>query len=92
MKDVVIREKTIRREALILAVCVALTILMNLVSIMVYKTPWSELYGAWFSFKGLMAILVFVALFYGAISLLRLCWFGARRLLCKTKSPVPQAK
>ncbi len=45
MKDIVITAKYIRREIIILLVCLVSAILLNVYSIIKYQTAWRELYS-----------------------------------------------
>ena len=47
MKDIVFTQKRQKTELIILLVCFLLAIATNVVSIIVYKTDWKELYTQW---------------------------------------------
>ena len=44
MKDIVFTRKRQKKELLIFGFCFAIGFLMNLISIIVYKTPWYEIF------------------------------------------------
>ncbi len=43
MKDIVFTKRRQKKEVLIFGICFAIGFLMNLISIIVYKTPWYEI-------------------------------------------------
>ncbi len=45
MKDIVFTKKRQKKELLIFGVCFAIGFLMNLISIIIYKTPWYEIFS-----------------------------------------------
>ena len=45
MKDIVFTKKRQKKELLIFGVCFAIGFLMNLISIINYKTPWHEIFS-----------------------------------------------
>lgn len=45
MKDIVFTSKRQKKELLIFGVCFAIGFLMNVVSIIIYKTPWFEIFS-----------------------------------------------
>ena len=44
MKDIVFTKERQKKELLIFGVCFAIGFLMNLLSIIIYKTPWHEIF------------------------------------------------
>ncbi len=45
MKDIVFTKKRQKKELLIFGICFTIGFLMNLISIIVYKTPWYEIFS-----------------------------------------------
>ena len=45
MKDIIIKPTHIRRELIILLICLVIAFILNIVSIIAYKTAWSELFS-----------------------------------------------
>jgi len=56
MKDIQIKGKTIKREIIILLVLFSVAFLLNIFSIVTYKTSWTELYKEFY----IVIILTFV--------------------------------
>jgi hypothetical protein len=56
MKDIQIKGETIKREIIILLVLFSVAFLLNIFSIAIYKTSWSELYKEFY----IVIILTFV--------------------------------
>lgn len=79
MKDLVITAKKLRKEILILAVCFIAAFIINIVSIIIYKTPWYEI------FTQIGYILVITLLFYIFAIVLRLIIFFIRKLVVSIK-------
>ena len=79
MKDVVIQARTIRREIMVLAICLLLALAINVVAIIAYRTHWIELLTTWRVTLGLALGLYVVA------AVLRLGWAGVRWLLRSTR-------
>lgn len=44
MKDIVISAKRIKKEGYILLICFALAFMTNIISIILFKTPWYEIF------------------------------------------------
>ena len=44
MKDIVFTKRRQKKELLIFGICFAIGFFMNLISIIVYKTPWYEIF------------------------------------------------
>lgn len=66
MKDTVISSATKKRELMILLICFLAAVLFNIISILVYKTPWKEL------FTQLHVVLLVGLFFYAVSGLIRL--------------------
>lgn len=79
MKDLVITAKKLRKEILILAVCFIAAFIINIISIIIYKTPWYEI------FTQIGYILVITLLFYIFAIVLRLTIFFIRKLVVSIK-------
>ena len=79
MKDLVIPAQSLRRELLVLAGCVLLALLINVVAIIAYETRWIELLTTWRVTLGVTLALYVVA------AALRLGWAGLRRLFLSSK-------
>lgn len=74
MKDIHIPVKRQKLEIKIFCACILLAYLMNIISILSYRTEWSELWtqSLW--------MLVIACIFYGLSILLRLLYYGVRYL------------
>lgn len=74
MKDIHISVKRQKLEIKIFCACILLACLMNIISILCYQTEWSELWtqSLW--------MLVIACVLYGLSVLLRLLYYGVRRL------------
>ncbi|MFC2116989.1 hypothetical protein ACFLTU_10975, partial [Bacteroidota bacterium] len=66
MKDIVISGKRIRQELLILASCIGVAYLLNIISIIIFKTEWIELVSQ------LHVVIAFGIVIYILVVLLRL--------------------
>lgn len=66
MKDTVISAGTKKRELKIFLICLLAAVLFNIISILVYKTPWKEL------FTQLHVVLLVGLFFYFVSGLIRL--------------------
>lgn len=73
MKDIILSAKRQKTEIKMFCICVVLAYLMNIVSIVVYGTSWSELWtqSLW--------MLVISCGFYGVSVVLRLLFHGLRK-------------
>ena len=68
MKDIVFTEKRQRKELLIFGICFTIGFLMNLISIIVYKTPWYEIFSQLgYVLAVAIALYIIVAIFRGII-------------------------
>lgn len=74
MKDIHIPVKRQKLEIKIFCACILLAYLMNIISILSYRTEWSELWtqSLW--------MLVIACILYGLSILLRLLYYGVRHL------------
>ena len=77
MRDLILTVKRQKIEIKIWGVCLLLAFLMNIISIIIYETSWSELWtqALW--------ILVLSCIFYGLTVLFRLLYKGICLLLRK---------
>ena len=74
MKDVAIPAKFIRREIVVLAICLLLAWLLNGYAIYAHQTRWVELLTEW------RLTLMWAVALYVLSALPRVCWAGLRRL------------
>lgn len=74
MKDIVISEKRQKGEIVLFCICLLAAILLNVCSIIIYKTEWSELWT-----QGLWVLVIGCGL-YGLTIVLRLMIWGIRKL------------
>lgn len=74
MKDIHIPVKRQKLEIKIFCACILLAYLMNIISILSYRTEWSEL---WTQSLGMLVI---ACILYGLSILLRLLYYGVRCL------------
>jgi len=44
MKDLVISSKRLKKEILIIAICFIVASIINIISVIIYKTPWYEIF------------------------------------------------
>lgn len=77
MRDIVIPAKTIRRELIILLVCLVSAFLLNVYSIIKYETAWRELYS---QFHIVLAVWIVI---YVLVLLFRLIFSPIFRLFTK---------
>lgn len=77
MKDIVLSVKRQKTELKIFIFCVLLAYMMNIISIIVYDTSWSELWtqSLW--------MLILSCVFYGLTVVVRLLIVGIRSVLKK---------
>ena len=74
MKDILIKSKKLKKELIILVACFIISVLLNIYSIVKYKTDWSELIGQ-------MHIVVLIAVsLWVLISIFRLMFWGFQQL------------
>ena len=69
MREIVISPKYLKREILILLFCFIFSFLLNILGIILYKTPWHEIFTQF----GYVVIISFVV--YFTVTLLRLIIF-----------------
>lgn len=77
MKDILLSVKRQKTEIKIFCSCIVLAYLLNITSILIYNTEWSELWT-----QSLWMLLLSCA-FYGLSIVLRLLFFGFRYLIAK---------
>ena len=77
MKDLVISSKMLKKELIILLSCFIAVSLVNIASIIIYKTSFWEI------FTQLGYVFVFTVILYVFILVLRLIFFGIFKLLKK---------
>ena len=86
MKDITLKGKWVKREIIIVALCLIATYLVNIYAIAAQGASWRELYTTWY------AILFVAALLYIVTILVRLAVWGLWRLIrplvCRKKSEV----
>ncbi len=77
MKDIVIKEKHVKRELLIFAVCIAVMEILNIYSIIKYHGMWKE------AIMSLGFVVAAAAVTYVVVGLVRLVIAGIVRLFKK---------
>ena len=77
MKDIVIKWKWIKREIYLILLFYVVANLVNLISIMVYSTSWSEIYTSQ------LFVLYITEWLYIISIVVRLIYFGIRHLIRK---------
>ena len=77
MKDIVIPGKRIRQEFVILAICMVFAMVLNIFSIIIYKTEWTELLSQ------LHVVIAFGIVIYILVFLLRLIFKPVHRRFLK---------
>ena len=72
MKDIVFTKERQKKELLIFGVCFAIGFLMNLISIIIYKTPWYEVfYQLGYVFVIALVLYILLSIVRGVIKLIR---------------------
>ena len=72
MKDIVFTKKRQKKELLIFGVCFAIGFLMNLISIIIYKTPWYEVFSQLgYVFVIALVLYILLSIVRGVIKLIR---------------------
>jgi cation transporter-like permease len=79
MKDIIITGKRRKKEILILVSCFAIAFLINVLAIIVYKTPWYEV------FTQLGYVLVITLVLFLTITFFRVLVWSVKRLFKKRK-------
>ena len=79
MKDIVFTPERQKKELLIFGICFAIGFLMNLISIIVYKTAWSEI------FTQLGYVFVIAVVIYLILAIFRSIIKLTRKLITKRK-------
>ena len=77
MKDLTIKAKQIKKELIILLVCLLAALGLNIYSIIKYNTDWSELIGQ------LHIVILVALLLYVLVGMFRLFAWGINRLFQK---------
>lgn len=77
MKDILLSVKRQKTEIKIFCTCIVLAYLMNIISIIVYNTEWSELWTQTFW------MVIITCGLYGLSILLRIIYYAIRRLAVK---------
>lgn len=62
MKEITITGKKIRRELIVLAICMVVVTIWNAYAITTYDTSWSELYSLWYVLLPLSILLYIILL------------------------------
>lgn len=75
MKQITLPLPDLKKEALIAGACLLLAFGLNVYAIMVFKTPWTEL------FTSLLWVLAIAVTLYLSVAGLRLCRFVIIRLI-----------
>lgn len=78
MQDIIITSKRIKKETYILSACFAIAFLINIVSIIAFKTPWYEV------FTQIGYVIVIAIVLYLIVVFLRLISVGIIRLVKKS--------
>jgi glucan phosphoethanolaminetransferase (alkaline phosphatase superfamily) len=72
MKDIVFTKERQKKELLIFGVCFAIGFLMNLISIIIYKTPWYEVFSQLgYVFVIALVLYILLSIVRGVIKLIR---------------------
>ncbi len=72
MKDIVFTKKRQKKELLIFGVCFAIGFLMNLISIIIYKTPWYEIFSQLgYVFVIALVLYILLSIIRGIIKLIK---------------------
>jgi hypothetical protein len=74
MKDLVISVKRQKAELRWLAGCFCLAFLLNILSVVIYKTSWSEI------FSQLLWVFIIFLILYAVVCALRIAYYFIRRL------------
>jgi F0F1-type ATP synthase membrane subunit a len=77
MKDIIITGKRRKKEILILVSCFAIAFLINVLAIIIYKTPWYEI------FTQMGYVLAIALVLFLTVTLFRILVWGVKRLLKK---------
>ena len=72
MKDIVFTKERQKKELLIFGVCFAIGFLMNLISIIIYKTPWYEIFSQLgYVFVIALVLYILLSIIRGIIKLIK---------------------
>ncbi len=77
MKDLVITSKRLKKEIYVLSTCFILAFLINISSIVTFRTPWYEM----FTQLGYVAVITFIL--YLLVAIIRTVAFLIRKLVTK---------
>ena len=80
MKDTIISAKTKKRELYIFLALVAVSFILNIISIIIYGTDWIEVFSA------LHYVILFAIVLYVIQAVIRLIIWGIGRLVSRQKS------
>lgn len=75
MQDIIITSKRIRKETYILLICFAVAFLINIISIIAFKTPWYEM------FTQIGYVIVITIILYLIVAFFRFISVGIIRLI-----------
>lgn len=79
MKDIVITAKRLKKEVLLFTICFIIGIMLNIISIAIYKTQWKEL------ITQLHVVLLVAIVLYILIVLIRIIVFAIKQILKKRR-------
>ncbi|HCY72971.1 MAG TPA: hypothetical protein DHU75_02245 [Rikenellaceae bacterium] len=77
MKDIVLKGNVIRRELLVALCCVLLSFCINVVAVIVYAKPWTEI------FTQIGYVVVIGVVFYCIMWVFRLLYLAIKKLITK---------
>ena len=84
MKDLVISSKRLKKEILIIAICFIVASIINIISVIIYKTPWYEI------FTQVGYVIVITLILYLFIIIVRLFVSLDRRIVIKKNVVIPK--
>lgn len=84
MKDLVISSKRLKKEILIIAICFIVASIINIISVIIYKTPWYEI------FTQVGYVIVITLILYLFIIIVRLFVSLVRRIVIKKNVVIPK--
>ena len=72
MKDIILTAKRVKKELIVLLVCFIIAFVINVAAIIIYKTPWYEMFSQ-IGYVAVIAIVLYLllAIIRGLISLIR---------------------
>lgn len=80
MKDIIITSKRIKKELYILLSCFAIAFILNIVSIVIYKTSWVEV------FTQIGYVIVITIVLYLILALVRLFISGLKKIFIRNSN------